>query len=337
MERIRHARERLPETNRLMAAEESRLSELRQRPTNISIAYDRARHIAVQNEIRAAAAKEALIASIEEAKETLPALESSLNEAFQRGRDLINRKDDLSRRLAGLSDLSGALAKLRSDEAALKKQISDADARIQALTKAIGAHEARIAELADLKESSEKLAETHKITSTKRDNLSLLADAFGKKGVQPLLIEQARPHIEAISDDLLKQATDGRFSMRISTQKATKTAGVAETLDIVVHDGATERDVATFSGGEQKLLRTILRLALGIYQAQKSGKPFKLFCIDEAFDALDPDNAQAMIGLLRALESHFDQILCVTHADNLIMDAPKVIRLSKSPAGVSII
>ena len=125
--------------------------------------------------------------------------------------------------------------------------------------------------------------------------------------------------------------------MRISTQKATKTAGVAETLDIVVHDCATERDVATFSGVEQKLLRTILRLALGIYQAQKSGKPFKLFCIDEAFDALDPDNAQAMIGLLRALESHFDQILCVTHADNLIMDAPKVIRLSKSPAGVSII
>ena len=65
--------------------------------------------------------------------------------------------------------------------------------------------------------------------------------AFGKKGVQAMLIEAAIPEIEQEANTLLNQMTDGRMQVRYETQREKVTVkkddnASIETLDIVISD-----------------------------------------------------------------------------------------------------
>lgn len=155
-----------------------------------------------------------------------------------------------------------------------------------------------------------------------------LARAFGKDGIPQLLIDSAIPQIQDILNDLLS-GLDNAFAVSISTQKALKSGKIDESLDIIVSDAAGSRDISSFSGGEQKLLRTILRIALAIFQAQRAGKKLEVFFIDEAFDALDRDNAVRLLGILAKLQERFNQVFIISHTDDLIVDLPNIIRLEK--------
>ena len=47
-----------------------------------------------------------------------------------------------------------------------------------------------------------------------------LTQAFGKKGIQAMLIEMAIPEIEVEADHLLAKMTDNRMHIKIETQRA---------------------------------------------------------------------------------------------------------------------
>ena len=63
-----------------------------------------------------------------------------------------------------------------------------------------------------------------------------LAEAFGKKGIQALLIETALPEIENEANKLLAKMTENRMHVKIETQKETQKGEVAETLEIKISD-----------------------------------------------------------------------------------------------------
>jgi len=102
-----------------------------------------------------------------------------------------------------------------------------------------------------------------------------------------------------------------------------------ETLDILVSDDRGERDISEFSGGEQKLLRSIVRIALGLFQASRHGRRIQVFTADEAFDALDYDNSMLLLAALSRLQDRFNQVFIVSHSDELLLDLPARIKLEK--------
>lgn len=152
--------------------------------------------------------------------------------------------------------------------------------------------------------------------------------AFGKDGIPQLLIDSAIPQLHDILNGLLS-GLDNRFAISFSTQRALDKGGVKECLEILVADQVGSRDISLFSGGEQRLLRTILRLSWAIFQAQRSGKRLEVFFSDESFDALDRDNAVRLLKIFGKLQGRFNQVIIVSHDDLMIADLPNVIRLEK--------
>ena len=88
-----------------------------------------------------------------------------------------------------------------------------------------------------------------------------LAEAFGKKGVQALLIETALPEIEAETNSLLSRMTDNRLHVKFETQRETKKGDLLETLDINISDELGTRSYEMFSGGEAFRINFAIRVA----------------------------------------------------------------------------
>src|SRR5262249_22325698 len=77
-----------------------------------------------------------------------------------------------------------------------------------------------------------------------------LVHAFGRRGVQAMIIETAIPEIEAEANRILARMTDGRMHVKFETQRDSRSgSGVIETLDIKIADELGTRSYELFSGG----------------------------------------------------------------------------------------
>jgi len=159
-----------------------------------------------------------------------------------------------------------------------------------------------------------------------------VAMAFGRNGIPQLLIDSALPQIQDILNNLTAQL-DNRFAIRFSTQQETQGGKIREALDIIASDIWGERDVANFSGGEQKLLKSVIRIAIAVFQAQRSGGKYEVLIIDEVFDALDRDNGIKVLQILASLQAQFKQIIVVSHTDDLLLEFPVRINFERTHKG----
>jgi exonuclease SbcC len=51
--------------------------------------------------------------------------------------------------------------------------------------------------------------------------------------------------------------------------------------------------------------------------AERSGQPFSLLILDEVFGSLDDTRRHNVISLLRGLRDRFDQVIVITHVDDV--------------------
>ncbi|OGY29878.1 MAG: hypothetical protein A3J50_03935 [Candidatus Woykebacteria bacterium RIFCSPHIGHO2_02_FULL_43_16b] len=93
--------------------------------------------------------------------------------------------------------------------------------------------------------------------SVEKSDYEELALAFGKKGIQALLIETIIPEIENEANILMDKLSDGRMKIALSTQREAKTGGTIETLDINISDENGQRVYETYSvdGNELVFIR----------------------------------------------------------------------------------
>ena len=168
---------------------------------------------------------------------------------------------------------------------------------------------------------------------------SELALAFGKGGVQALLIEAAIPRLEDEANDLLRKMTDGTMSLKLQTQRARRTgpgadgSDVVETLDIVIADGLGTRSYEMFSGGERFRIDFALRIALSKLLAWRAGAPLPTLFIDEGFGTQDAQGRDRILDVLRAIGDSFERILVITHMDEMKDAFPVRIEVSRTEAG----
>jgi exonuclease SbcC len=163
-----------------------------------------------------------------------------------------------------------------------------------------------------------------------------LAQAFGKKGIQALLIEMALPEIEAEANRLLAKMTDNRMHVTIETQRETKKGETVETLDIKIGDELGTRNYEMFSGGEAFRINFAVRIALSKLLARRAGAPLPTLIIDEGFGTQDVAGIEKVKEAINSIQDDFEKILVITHMEEMRDAFPTRIDIIKTAEGSTI-
>ena len=233
-------------------------------------------------------------------------------------------------------------------------------AQLQRETAALPAEQARLTDLADKAEAAQqevigleqqravaqselsRLAEKRQLLDRRRKEKeqaqeehvihSNLAAAFGKNGLQALIIETALPQLEEHTNELLDRLTEGRMQVSFQTQKE-RGGQLAETLEIRIRDESGERRYEMYSGGEAFRLNFAIRLALSRLLTQRAGAKLSTLVIDEGFGSQDAEGRQRLVEAIRAVAGDFDRIIVITHLDELKAEFAHRIEVSKDATG----
>jgi len=160
-----------------------------------------------------------------------------------------------------------------------------------------------------------------------------LAQAFGKKGIQALLIEMALPEIEAEANKLLGRMTDNRMHVKIETQRETKKGDVIETLDINISDELGMRNYEMFSGGEAFRINFAIRIALSKLLARRAGAPLPTLIIDEGFGTQDSTGLEKLKEAITSIQDDFEKLIIITHIEEFRDAFPNRIDVIKTAEG----
>ncbi|MBF8302027.1 MAG: hypothetical protein HW396_308 [Candidatus Dadabacteria bacterium] len=156
-----------------------------------------------------------------------------------------------------------------------------------------------------------------------------LDKAFGKNGIQALIIESAIPEIDIEANKLLTRLTDSGMTLSLEMVKPTQKGGEKETLEIKVGDNFGTRSYETFSGGEAFRIDFALRIAISKFIANRSGAQLRTLIIDEGFGTQDKDGLGQFIQAINTIKNDFDKILVITHIDELKDKFPVRIDVTK--------
>lgn len=145
-----------------------------------------------------------------------------------------------------------------------------------------------------------------------------LAVAFGKKGIQAMIIEAAVPELEDEANSLLARMTDGRMRLKFETQRAAKSSdALIETLDIRIADELGTRSYELFSGGEAFKVNFAIRIALSKLLARRAGARLELLVVDEGFGTQDAQGRERLVEAINEVSRDFAKILVITHIEEL--------------------
>ncbi|MDY7021522.1 MAG: SbcC/MukB-like Walker B domain-containing protein, partial [Cyanobacteriota bacterium] len=170
---------------------------------------------------------------------------------------------------------------------------------------------------------------------------SELAQAFGKNGIQALMIENVLPQLEAETNQILARLSANQLHIQFITQRAgkgsksskKKAVKLIDTLDILIADAQGTRPYETYSGGEAFRINFAIRLALAKLLAQRAGTALQMLIIDEGFGTQDVEGCNRLIAAINAISSDFACILTVTHIPHLKEAFQARIEVEKSPTG----
>lgn len=239
------------------------------------------------------------------------------------------KKGELALALSALPEVVGALAQAEAEYQALSARQKEAQVVLGNVTAKLD----RCSELAVKKKERERL-----LTQAIKDEgiYKELAEAFGKRGIQALLIEQALPEIETEANRLLARMTDNRMHVKIETQRPTKKGAVVETLDINISDELGTRPYEMFSGGEAFRINFAIRIALSKLLAHRAGAPLPTLIVDEGFGTQDATGLEKLKEAITSIQDDFDKILVVTHIEDFRDAFPTRIDVVKTAQGSTI-
>lgn len=157
--------------------------------------------------------------------------------------------------------------------------------------------------------------------------------AFGKKGIQAMIIEAVIPEIEYEANKLLSRMTNGRMHVRFETQRETLKGDTIETLEIYIADELGTRPYELFSGGEAFRVNFAIRIALSKLLAHRAGAQLQMLVIDEGFGTQDAEGRERLIEAINSIQDDFARILVITHIEELKDAFPVRIEVTKTPEG----
>jgi len=259
--------------------------------------------------------REALIKADEAARETRLSLEANTQ-----------KKEALQTELALLPALARDVAQAETEYQALLTSQKEAQQAFLSI-------KLKLEHCAELEVKKKEKEELLLKAAKEEDIYKELARAFGKTGVQALLIEIALPEIEVEANRLLSRITDNRMHVKFETQKATKKGETVETLDINISDELGTRSYEMFSGGEAFRINFAVRIALSRLLARRAGAPLPTLIIDEGFGTQDATGIEKLKEAINLIQDDFEKIIVITHIEELRDAFPTRIDVIKTADG----
>ena len=183
----------------------------------------------------------------------------------------------------------------------------------------------------------EAAAEAARLENLQREQsvYQQLQTAFGRQGVQAMLIETVLPRLEDYTNELLGRMTDNRMHVKLESQREAP-AGRGEpreTLEVHVSDELGPRPYEMYSGGEAFRVNLALRIALSKVLAQRTGAPLPTLFIDEGFGTQDTIGRERILDVIGAIGDDFEMVIVITHLDDLKEAFPVSIEVQKDAGG----
>ena len=300
-----------------------------------SLSYDQNHHRQVYEEMDACRPFEERHRLLEDVEQRLP----QERELVTSTSDILsNREADLKVALARSSDIQVGIVDLDS----LKTRMHQAEDSRQSLEHQLGDMLRRQGELqGSLRKleqtTSEMDGKTSVLTITRNEHgvYQDLAEAFGRRGVQAMLIETVLPRIEEEANALLDRMTDGRMHLKLESQRERRSGRgePIETLEIVISDEIGPRSYELFSGGEAFRINLALRIALSKVLANRKGAPLPTLFIDEGFGTQDTVGRERILDVISAIQDDFEKIIVISHLDEIREAFPVRIEVQKEESG----
>ena len=243
-----------------------------------------------------------------------------------------------------LKDVQDAMPPLRQAGSALpgildslqesRSRLESLRGRRQQLLRDLGEMQARLDRCLELETRRQECSNTLADASFQKGVYDQLSTAFGKGGIQALLIEQAIPELENHANDILGRVSDHRMSLKLETQRERRSGGdPIETLDIKISDELGTRSYENYSGGEAFRINFALRIALSRLLAHRSGAPLPTLFIDEGFGSQDAAGLEKLVEAINAIQNDFQKIVVITHIEELKEAFPVRIEVTKTLQG----
>lgn len=301
--RTQAAVSQLEQVTRELAQKEQRHATLSAELAALPGGYDRERHQALERQFESLAQLNTQVNRLNTQVEREP----TLRREFELTQHAIRAADEKRARIVARL---GTVAHSDEDYATLAERHTKANADVQTAAVAVlnAESEARLA-AAD----RERVLVAQRELEERRERLEqieadrLLHDELYRaySDLRTDLNFQMRPEISELASGFLSALTDARYNELDLDEKYRIS---------ILEDGVP---LPVISGGEEDLANLVLRLAISQMIAERSGQPFSLLILDEVFGSLDETRRQNVIGLLRALRDRFDQVIVITHIDDV--------------------
>ena len=330
-------RAKLAELEQLMAKkdyavyEQQTLAQLENEERKLG--YSKERHEEIQQQLAGLQKYQSLKQELDEAIKNIDKEKSALAEAEETISNLeativvdLRKHENLSAELLSLPNIIDKLIKEEEAyQASLQKerQVRDSLAALQE----------RLRQLAELEISKREKTRLLQEALNEEGVYKELAEAFSKKGIQALLIEQALPEIEIEANRLLAKITDNRMSLRLESQRETRKGDTIETLDIKIADELGTRNYEMYSGGEAFRIDLALRIALSMLLVRQAGASLPILIIDEGFGTQDSSAREKLVEAINSIQDDFEKIIVITHLEEMKDKFETLINVTKTANG----
>ena len=219
-----------------------------------ALGYDGDRHQTLLAELRKQQVWQLRQQELQQAKNQLPSLITRL----QQYQELIgDRQQALAERQTELAKLEDQVTHYADHESQIQQLESSLQQRRQTLDQLLaqkGGFEQLLIQLDNLQTEYEETQQQFQATKKQFRVHEELGKAFGKNGIQAMMIENILPQLEAETNYILARLTGNQHHIQFVTQREGKSSTkrkpkMIDTLDILIADAQGTRPYETYSGG----------------------------------------------------------------------------------------
>ncbi|WP_448381357.1 AAA family ATPase [Gloeomargarita sp.] len=301
------------------------------------LAYDPAAHQAIRQQLQQAQHIPRRYQELQHTQQEYPRLQQEWEHLAAAAAHLAQREQELTQQIAAIQATLAALPDLSATLATLTAQIQAEQQQLHNQYIHSGTLQERLQQLGQLREKYRQNEQQLAHHQRQYQIYHALSQAFGKNGIQALMIEQVLPQLEATANHILGRLTNHQLHVKFRTQKPVKSGSqknqLAETFDIFIADPQGTRPYETYSGGEAFRVNFAIRLALARLLTQRAGATLQLLIVDEGFGTQDAQGCDRLIAAISAIADEYACILLVTHMPNLKEAFPTRLEVRKTDQG----
>ncbi len=352
VQQARQAQESLVQVRAALQEVETRLQQGDYAPTErealrqvelhlAELGYDADAHRRIQADIEVARPWEARMQTLREARSSVETVRLAIAQLCRSHEEMDSRLAVDRAEADRLEQVARQLPDRQRQALEARQALDSAHDREQQANLQLGAARNKLDYCGDLRKQRDSRTQEEQHLRQEQAAYEELQRAFGKNGVQAMLIEGSIPDIEREANHLLARMTHGKMHVVLDTQRDSKKGTAAavhtiETLDIWITDELGTRSYETYSGGERYRINFAIRIALSKLLTRRAGAQLQMLVIDEGFGTQDTEGLDGLIQAIHSVQDDFACILAITHIEEL-KDAFNVrIEVTKTPNGSEI-